>query len=67
MSSIRLKLSSLTGAHISKVPSVSKEPIKPKKTLIIVFAVLLGLAGGIILAFFSEFMIKVRQQQQAAV
>ena len=60
---IKLKLTGIKGTNINKPPSVSDKPIKPKKTLIVVLAFMLGLMGSIMVAFFAEFMIKVRQQQ----
>ncbi|NOQ51057.1 MAG: hypothetical protein GQ578_02400, partial [Desulfuromonadaceae bacterium] len=51
---------------INKPPTIPEKPIKPKKTLIVALAAMLGLMGGVMLAFFAEFMVKVRQQQQAA-
>jgi len=60
---IKLKLTGIKGTNINKPPSVPDKPIKPKKTLIVVLAFMLGLMGSIMVAFFAEFMIKVRQQQ----
>ncbi len=62
---IKLKLTGIKGTNINKPPSVPDKPIKPKKTLIVVLAFMLGLMGSIMVAFFAEFMIKVRQQQQS--
>ena len=63
---IQLKLAGIKGTNINKPPTIPEKPIKPKKTLIVALAAMLGLMGGVMLAFFAEFMVKVRQQQQAA-
>ena len=63
VSNARLKLAGIMGTTIKKQPTISENPIKPKKTLIVALAFILGLMGGIMLAFLAEFMTKVRQQQ----
>ncbi len=42
----------------------SIKPVGPRKALILALSGILGLMGGIMLAFFTEFMAKVRQQQR---
>ena len=66
INNIQLKLAGIKGTNINKPPTVPEKPIKPKKMLIVALAAILGLMGGAMLAFFAEFMTKVRQQQQAA-
>ncbi len=61
-SNLRLKLTTINETIINKEPNIPGEPVKPKKTLMVVLGFILGLMGGIMLAFFAEFMIKVRQQ-----
>jgi uncharacterized protein involved in exopolysaccharide biosynthesis len=61
---VQLKLSGIKGTNINKPPSVPEKTIKPKKTLIVALAAMLGLMGGVMLAFFAEFIAKVRKQQQ---
>jgi len=58
-----LKLVNLKGFSVRKSPEISDKPIKPKKVLIVALALVLGFMAGIVLAFFAEFMVKVRQQQ----
>lgn len=58
-----LKLSNIKDVVIRKAPEVSRKPIKPKKKLIVTLALIVGLMGGIMLAFIAEFMTKVREQQ----
>ena len=41
----------------------SVEPVGPRKALILALSGILGLMGGIMLAFIAEFMAKVKQQQ----
>ena len=41
----------------------SNKPTGPRKALILALAGMLGLMGGVMLAFFAEFMAKVRAQQ----
>ncbi|MBC2742002.1 MAG: hypothetical protein HGJ93_02870 [Desulfosarcina sp.] len=65
ISSLRLKLAGIKGTNINKQPTIPDKPIKPKKTLIVALAFILGLMGGIMLAFLAEFMTKVRQQELA--
>jgi len=60
---IKLKLSNIKGTNINKQPSIPEKPIKPKKTLIVALAFVLGFMGSIMLAFLAEFMNKVRLQQ----
>ena len=40
----------------------SIKPVGPRKALILALSGMLGLMGGVVLAFFAEFMAKVRQQ-----
>ena len=61
---LKLKLSTLKGGVVRKLPEVSDKPIKPKKTLIVALAFVLGLMGSVMLVFFAEFLSKVREQQQ---
>ena len=63
VSDARLKLAGIMGTTIKKLPTISENPIKPKKTLIVALAFILGLMGGIMLAFLAEFMNKVKQHQ----
>ena len=64
ISDMKLKLAALKGVDIRKFPEISGKPIKPKKTLIVALAFILGLMGGIMLAFIVEFMDKVGRHQQ---
>lgn len=61
---IQLEMERIKGTYINKAPSVPENPIKPKKTLIVALAFVLGFMGSIMLAFIAEFMNKVRQQQK---
>ncbi len=45
--------------------SRSVKPVGSGKTLIVALAAMLGLMGGVMSAFFAEFIAKVRQQQQS--
>ena len=65
IANVQLKLSAIKGTNISKRPSSSDKPIKPKKTLIVALAFVLGFMGSVMLAFFAEFMAKVRREQKA--
>ncbi len=58
----RLRLAGIKGTNINKLPSAPEKPIKPRKTMIVVLAFVLGLMGGVMLAFIAEFMVKVRRQ-----
>lgn len=60
---LKIKQSSIAGTNINKYPSVPEKPIKPKKTLIVALAFVLGFMGSIMLTFIAEFINKVRQQQ----
>jgi len=60
---LQIKQTAIRGTNITKKPSIPEKPIKPKKTLIVALAFVLGLMGGVMLAFFAEFMAKVRAQQ----
>jgi uncharacterized protein involved in exopolysaccharide biosynthesis len=59
---LQLKLTTLKSGVVRKLPEVSDKPIKPKKTLIVALAFILGLMGSVMLAFFAEFMVKVRDE-----
>ncbi|MDY0213260.1 MAG: Wzz/FepE/Etk N-terminal domain-containing protein [Desulfuromonadaceae bacterium] len=60
---VRIKLEGIKSTKVHKVASVPKNPIKPKKPLIVALSLILGFMGSIFLAFGAEFMTKVRQQQ----
>ena len=53
-----------TKGMVVKEPVVPHTPIKPRKRLIVALAFVLGLIGSVMLAFFAEFLSKVREQQQ---
>ncbi|MGB3209199.1 MAG: Wzz/FepE/Etk N-terminal domain-containing protein [Desulforhopalus sp.] len=61
VNNIQLKLASFKGTNINKSPSSPEKPKKPKKAFIVALAFMLGLVGSIMLAFFAEFVTKVRQ------
>ena len=63
ISNLRLKLAAIEPLSVNKPPSVSIDPVKPNKKLMVALAFILGLMGGIMLAFGAEFMTKVRSQQ----
>ena len=58
------KLDHYTKGMVVKEPVVPHAPIKPRKRLIVALAFVLGLMGSVMLAFFAEFLSKVREQQQ---
>jgi len=60
ISNKRLKLTNLKGFSVRKFTEISDKPIKPKKKLIVALALVLGLMAGVMLAFWAEFMVKVR-------
>jgi len=55
MENLQLKLGLIKSTQVIKPPSLPEEPVKPKKTLIVALAFLLGLMGSTILAFFLEY------------
>ena len=61
--SIVISADKIAPAVIDQQAQVPEKPIKPKKILIVLSATMLGLMGGIMLAFFARFMTRVRQQQ----
>ena len=63
-STLRLKLASIKGININKQPDIPDKPVKPKKALMAILGLVLGLIGGIMLAFLAEFTIKVREQMK---
>lgn len=65
ISNVRLQLVGIKGTNINKAPSMPETPVGPKKTLIVALAFILSLMGGIMLAFFAEFIDKVRHAQKA--
>ena len=58
----RLKLTQIKSTNINKAPSVPPKPVRPKKALIVVLGGILGLVGGVVLAFCVEFVGKVRRR-----
>ncbi len=48
---------------VVKQPSVPRKPIKPKKLLIIVVALIFGFLSSIVIAFMMEFVSRIREQQ----
>ncbi len=52
---LRLTLSQLKATNVVKPPTVSERPVKPKKSLIVVMAFMLGLLGTTLLAFLLEY------------
>jgi len=56
----RLKIAQVKSTNINKKPTVPEKPIKPKKTLIVVLAFVLGLMGSVIVAFGLELMNKLK-------
>ena len=59
---INLKLAGIKGIKLNRPANIPDKPIKPKKTLIVTLAFVLGLMGGIMLAFFVEFLGTARQR-----
>ncbi len=57
---LQLTILAIKGTIVSKYPKVPEKPIKPKRTLIVALAFVLGLMGGIMLAFLAEFVTKAR-------
>lgn len=60
---LRLKLAGLKGTNITKQPTMPDKPIKPKKILIVALAFILGLMGGVMLAFMVEFISNIRRSE----
>ena len=54
ISTLRLKLADINETIINKEPSIPGKPVKPKKALMVALGFMLGLMGGIMLAFFKE-------------
>lgn len=52
---LRLTLSQLKATNLVKPPTVSERPVKPKKSLIVAMAFMLGLLGTTLLAFILEY------------
>lgn len=60
---LEAKLSILQPTKVLGVAVRSAQPVGPGKLLIFALSGILGLMGGVILAFIAEFALKVRQQQ----
>jgi len=56
MENIRLKLAMVKSTRLVKPPTISEKPSKPKKTLIVALAGVLGLMGSMMLAFLLEYL-----------
>lgn len=56
---LRLTLSQLKATNLVKPPTVSERPVKPKKSLIVALAFMLGLLGTTLLAFVLEYFERV--------
>lgn len=52
---LRLTMSQLKATNLVKPPTVSERPVKPKKSLIVALAFMLGLLGTTLLAFLLEY------------
>lgn len=52
---LRLKLSLIKSTSLTKPPTIPERPVKPKKTLIVALAFMLGLMGTVLLAFLLEY------------
>lgn len=52
---LRLTMSQLIATNLVKPPTVSERPVKPKKSLIVALAFMLGLLGTTLLAFLLEY------------
>ncbi len=63
ISELDAKLSNLQATKTLGVAVRSAKPVGTGKSLILALAGMLGLMGGIVMAFLAEFMSKVRQQQ----
>lgn len=53
------------GIQVHQSPSISETPIKPKKTLIMALALMLGLMGTTLLAFFLEYLERTKAAEVA--
>lgn len=58
----QLKLESIKGTNINKIPSVPDRPIKPKKKLIVFVCTFIGIIGGIILVFIVEILNRMKSK-----
>ena len=62
---LEAKMAGLQDTRTLGIAIRSTQPNGPRKALILALSGILGLMGGIMLAFFAEFMAKVRREQKA--
>lgn len=62
----RLKLEKVRGTNVNKYPNVPEKPVKPKRLLIVVLALVLGGFAGVVVAFLAESLEKARGRQAEA-
>jgi LPS O-antigen subunit length determinant protein (WzzB/FepE family) len=63
---LKLQLEKLRRLTVIKPPNVSKEPVKPRKKLIVALALITGIIAAVVLVFTVDFFTSVHPDQQTS-